>query len=88
MLLWPLCALRLEFGAGLGRSCCVRAKLYPMLCCLLRFAVVQTSTVARRAISHRRAGRRPCAPELPYDEYGRAYGRVYVLGDMVMSDVY
>ena len=44
--------------------------------------------VARRAMSHRRAGRRPCAPELPYDEYGRAYGRVYVWGDMVMSYVY
>ena len=43
---------------------------------------------ARRAMSHRRAGRRPCAPELPYDEYGRAYGRVYVWGDMVMSYVY
>ena len=60
--------------------------------CAMFSAALDSASLAESGHSNcdenSRAGRRPCAPELPYDEYGRAYGRVYVWGDMVMSYVY
>lgn len=77
-----VCATCVESGGDPGRFRCVRRNLRMAVCGRSRVAVVKAIAIARCALVHSRAGRRPAAPEPPLRLRGAGRARVCVFWAM------